>query len=102
VLAAFANDTHWHVPGRAPISGDYHGPAEVLGFFEHFLGLADEGSFSVRIDDVLAKGDRVIVLCTESATRTATAGLHPGPRLDGPGREGERVVAVSGRPADRR
>lgn len=69
VLAAFAEDIHWHVPGRGPLSGDYHGPAEVLGFFEHFLGLADEGSFSIRIDEVLAKGDRVIVLCTESASR---------------------------------
>ncbi|MBV8996724.1 MAG: nuclear transport factor 2 family protein [Pseudonocardiales bacterium] len=68
VLAMLTEDIHWHVPGRGPISGDYHGPAEVLGFFEHFRRLADEGSFSIRIDDMLAKGDRVIVLCTESAT----------------------------------
>jgi len=69
VLAAFAADIYWHVPEPGPLSGDYRGPAEVLGFFEHFLGLADEGSFSIRIDDVLAKRDRVIVLCNESATR---------------------------------
>lgn len=69
VLAAFAEDIYWHVPGRGPISGDYHGRDEVLRFLEHFLSLADEGSFSIRIDDILAKGDRVIVLCTESATR---------------------------------
>ncbi len=77
MLAAFAEDIYWHVPGRGPLSGDYRGHAEVLGFFEHFLGLADEGSFSIRIDDVLAKGDRVIVLCTESATRNGRSWSSP-------------------------
>jgi hypothetical protein len=33
VLAIFAEDILWHVPGRGPISRDYRGHAEVLEFF---------------------------------------------------------------------
>jgi hypothetical protein len=40
----------------------------VLGFFEHFMRLST-GTFRLRVDDVLAKGDRIVVLCTESARR---------------------------------
>jgi uncharacterized protein len=28
-----ADDIVWHVPGRSPIAGDYHGHQEVLGYF---------------------------------------------------------------------
>lgn len=55
--------------GQGPaLSGEYNGHAEVLGFFQRFMGLS-EGTFRIVIDDVLAKGDRVIVLMTESAQR---------------------------------
>jgi hypothetical protein len=67
-MAAFAEDIFWHVPGRGPLSRDYRGHAEVLGFFVHFMELSG-GTFRLQVDDVLAKGDRVIVLCTESARR---------------------------------
>lgn len=67
-LELFAKDIIWHVPGRGPLSRDYRGHAEVLGFFNHFMQLS-EGTFKVRIDEVCAKGDRVIILCTESAQR---------------------------------
>lgn len=68
VLQVIAEDILWHVPGRGPISGDYHGHAEVLGFFQHFMELS-EATFRITVDEVLAKGDRVIVLVTESARR---------------------------------
>jgi ketosteroid isomerase-like protein len=67
-MAALAEDVLWHVPGRGPLSRDYRGQAEVLGFFEHFMELSG-GTFQLRVDDVLARGDRVVVLCTESAQR---------------------------------
>ena len=67
-LAAFAPDIFWHIPGRGPLSRDYRGHAEVLGFFAHFMELSG-GTFRIRIDDILVKGDRVAVLCTESARR---------------------------------
>ena len=56
------------MPGRGPISRDYRGHQEVLGFFQHFMELSS-GTFQIRVDDVLAKGDRVIALVTESAER---------------------------------
>ena len=67
-MAAFSEDIFWHVPGRGPLSRDYRGHAEVLGFFGHFMELS-HGTFRLQVDDVLAKGDRVVVLCTESAQR---------------------------------
>jgi len=68
VLAALADDILWHVPGRGPISGDFRGHAQVLEFFGRFMELSG-GTFRIVVDDVLAKGDRVIVLVTESAQR---------------------------------
>jgi uncharacterized protein len=68
VIETLAEDIVWHVPGRGPRSRDYHGHAEVLEFFRHFMELS-EGSFRIGVDCVLAKDDRVIVLVTESAQR---------------------------------
>jgi ketosteroid isomerase-like protein len=67
-MAAFAEEILWHVPGRGPLSRDYHGRDEVLGFFARVNALSG-GTFRAQIDVVLAKGDRVIVLCTERARR---------------------------------
>ena len=68
VLKVLAEDVFWHVPGRGPISHDYRGHAEVMGFFGEFMELSG-GTFRIQIDDVLANQDRVVVLCTESAER---------------------------------
>ena len=67
-FAAFDKDILWHVPGRGPLSRDYRGHAELGGFFQKFMELSS-GTFGIQIDDVLSKGDRVVVLCTESARR---------------------------------
>jgi len=67
-MATFAEDIFWHVPGRGPLSRDYRGHAEVLAFFGHFMELSG-GTFRLQVDDVLAKDDRVVVFCTESAQR---------------------------------
>src|SRR5512147_329869 len=68
VLKVLAEDILWHVPGRGPLSRDYRGHAEVVGFFRHF-GQLSEGTFRIRVDDVLARGDRVVGVVTESAER---------------------------------
>jgi hypothetical protein len=67
-FAVFAEDILWHVPGRGPLSRDYRGHDEVRGFFGQFMGLSG-GTFRIQLDDIMAKGDRVVVLCTESAER---------------------------------
>jgi len=68
VLETLAEDILWHVSGRGPLSRDYHGHAELLEFFRHFMELS-EGTFGIAVDCVLARNDRVIVLVTESAQR---------------------------------
>ena len=35
VLQAFDTSIIWHVPGHSPLSGDYKGPDEIVGFFKH-------------------------------------------------------------------
>jgi hypothetical protein len=68
VLALFADDILWHVPGRGPLSRDYRGRDDVLGFFGEFMKLSG-GTFRLQVDDILAKGDTVVALVTESAER---------------------------------
>ena len=76
VLAVFAEDISWHVPGRGPLSRDYRGHTELLGFFDHFMRLSD-GTFRLQIDEVFAKGDRVVILCTETAQRGSRSWSSP-------------------------
>src|SRR5215475_4813094 len=76
VFAAFTEDIFWHVPGRGPLSRDYRGHAEVQGFFEHFMSLSG-GTFRLEIDEVFAKHDRVVVLCTVSAERGGRSWSSP-------------------------
>ena len=76
VFAVFAENIVWHVPGRGPLSRDYRGHAEVAGFFEHFMGLS-EGTFRIQIDEIFANRDRVVVLCTESASRAGRSWSSP-------------------------
>lgn len=53
VLNFFADDIVWHVPGRNPLSGDYKGKEEVLGFFGKLMELT-QGSLKQEIHDMLA------------------------------------------------
>jgi ketosteroid isomerase-like protein len=75
-IATFAEDIFWHVPGRGPLARDYRGHTEVLGFFGHFMELSG-GTFQLQVDELLAKGDRVVVLCTESARRGGRSWSSP-------------------------
>ncbi len=76
VFAVFADNILWHVPGRGPLSRDYRGHAQVAGFFEHFMGLS-EGTFRIQIDEIFANRDRVVVLCTETASRAGRSWSSP-------------------------
>ncbi|MFI1767381.1 nuclear transport factor 2 family protein [Streptomyces sp. NPDC020800] len=63
-----AQNITWHVPGRSPLSGDYRGHQEVLGFFQKAMDLS-EGTLRVCVDELLTDGSRVVALCTVSAQR---------------------------------
>lgn len=66
----------WHVPGTSPLSGDYKGHGEVGGFFARTMELSG-GTFAIDIQDVLAAGERVVVLCTVSAERHGQSWSSP-------------------------
>ena len=68
VLGLLADDVTWHVPGRSPLSGEYKGHNGVLEFFSRCQELSN-GTLRVVADEVLADGERVVVLSTVSAER---------------------------------
>jgi len=68
VMTILAPDITWHVPGRGPLSGDYHGHDEVAKFFAETMRLS-QGSFAIQLDEVLSADDSVVALCTVSAER---------------------------------
>jgi ketosteroid isomerase-like protein len=68
VLELFDEDIAWHVPGRSPLSGDYRGREGVLGFLTKAMELSG-GTLKVAADEIVADGDRVVVLSTVSAER---------------------------------
>jgi ketosteroid isomerase-like protein len=69
VLAIFADDINWTIPGSSPVSGVYTGHDEVLGFFGQLMERSN-GTFNLEIHDVLDNGaDKVALLVTETAQR---------------------------------
>jgi ketosteroid isomerase-like protein len=72
-FAVFAQDILWHVPGRGPLPRDYRGHAEVGKFFRHFMELSS-GTFRVQVDDILAKGDLVVVCAPKAPGVAVSAG----------------------------
>lgn len=80
VLAIFADDISWTVPGRSPLAGTYTGHDEVLGFFGQ-LQERSNGTFDLEIHDILDNGaDKVVLLLTETAQRDGASlsdfGVH--------------------------
>jgi hypothetical protein len=76
VLGVFSDAITWHVPGRSPLSGDYKGHEEVLGFFAKSMELSG-GTLRVDVDEILADGERVVALTTVSAQRNGRSWSAP-------------------------
>jgi uncharacterized protein len=76
VFQLLGADITWHVPGTSPLSGDYTGHEQVGGFFAATMELS-AGTFSIDITDILARGDRVVVLCTVAAERLGQSWSSP-------------------------
>jgi ketosteroid isomerase-like protein len=64
----FADDTVFHEPSRNPISGDYQGIDQVLGFFGT-LAERSGGTFRVNVHDVVANDEHVVGLHSSEAER---------------------------------
>ena len=64
----FADTTIFHEPGRSPISGDYQGLDQVLGFFGT-LAQRSGGTFRATLHDVVANDEHAIGLHSSDAER---------------------------------
>jgi ketosteroid isomerase-like protein len=80
VVALWADDIAWHVPGRNPLAGDYTGAQEILGFFGQ-LQERSGGSFRLEIHDVLATDDHVVALVSAIADRGDKSMNIPGAHI---------------------
>src|ERR1700722_4820112 len=67
-----AEDVEWHVPGRGPLAGEYHGIAEGIAMFGKVSELSG-GTAQFTMHDLLANGNPLISLATITADR---AGKH--------------------------
>ena len=63
VLAGFDENIEWNEPEGMPYGGQYHGPEAVA---ENVFGpvTSDFDDFDVTPEEILADGDRVVVLTT--------------------------------------
>jgi uncharacterized protein len=68
VRALLAEDVTWRVPGRGPLSGDYHGHEHVLALLAKRRQLSSD-TFRIKVLEMLADRDRVAVICIVSAER---------------------------------
>lgn len=68
LMELLADDVTWHVPGRNLLSRDYHGKAEVAGFFGKARELSG-GTVRTGLIDVLGGDDFAIALVRVSAER---------------------------------
>lgn len=68
VLAIFADDIAWHVPGENQLAGDYHGHQEVVGFFGKLIEITG-GTFRLDVHDILANDKHGAVIVTAYGER---------------------------------
>ena len=76
VIEVFAPSITWHVPGQSPISGDYRGRDEIVGFFKHTLALCG-GIFAIEVHHVLSEENVVVALVTVKAERNGRSAAFP-------------------------
>jgi hypothetical protein len=71
LLALFAEDIEWIVPGEGfPLAGTFRGLAALADFFQKISETVEFSSVEPR--EFVAKRDRVLVVCVESARVKAT------------------------------
>ena len=68
VRALLAEDVTWRVPGRGPLSGDYHGQEHVLALLARRRRLSSD-TFRIKVVEMLADRDLIAVICIVSAER---------------------------------
>ena len=61
-------DVVWHAFGDGPLSGDFHGPDEVIALFGRTFEMSG-GTFRVEVHDAVANDDHAVILGTVTAER---------------------------------
>lgn len=74
VLAGFSDDIEWIEPESSPYGGQHHGPQDVA---ENVFGpvTSDFEDFDVTPEQILADGDLVVVLLTQTGTAKETGNV---------------------------
>ena len=72
----FTDTTIFHEPGRSPISGDYQGLDQVLGFFGT-LAERSGGTFRATLHDVVANDEHAVGLHSSDAERDGRRAHSP-------------------------
>jgi ketosteroid isomerase-like protein len=68
VMRLCADEITFHIPGTSPLAGEWAGRERVLEFFAKAAELS-EGTLALSPDEVLADGERVVVLTRVHARR---------------------------------
>lgn len=68
ITGLLTDDIKFHISGRSPVSGQYSGKEEVLGFIRQLMERSG-GSFSVEVLDILANDHHGVALTMESGER---------------------------------
>ena len=68
VMALCADEITFHIPGSSPLSGEWAGRERVLEFFAT-AGELSQGTMALSPDEILADGERVVVLTRVHAQR---------------------------------
>jgi hypothetical protein len=72
VLAVFAEDIEWIIPGEGlPVAGTYRGHSALADFFQKVLEMMEFSSFEAR--GFVAEGDRVLVVDVINQTSTGVS-----------------------------
>jgi ketosteroid isomerase-like protein len=64
----FDPEIAYHVPGRNPLAGDYHGPDQVLGLFGRIFEVSG-GTFRAELHDAVANDEHAVALFTARGQR---------------------------------
>jgi ketosteroid isomerase-like protein len=68
VMGFWTDDIEFHISGRAPVSGEYRGKDEVLGFIGKLMELS-QGTFRIEVLDILANDEHGVALTIERGQR---------------------------------
>jgi ketosteroid isomerase-like protein len=68
LMGSLTDDIKYQISGRSPVSGEYSGKDEVLGFIGKLMELSG-GTFSVEVLDILANDRHGVTLTMERGQR---------------------------------